>query len=182
MGVQEHPQLERHLDREAEAGSAIIACRHRSTGVGGAAEGLPAVRVHRRRARHRFRVRDRVSPPSSAPTCASSHRRAARRSTRRRAVAPASISVWCRIPAACRSRCRGVYRHATGPGAGAARGRAAMGARRARQIDAVTFNVSGMYGHVEGLVPALPPIALLELPEAEMDAETEGISSAQCER
>jgi hypothetical protein len=40
-------------------------------------------------------------------------------------------------------------------------------ARRARQIDAVTFNVSGMYGDLQGLVPALPPIALLELPEAE---------------
>jgi hypothetical protein len=40
-------------------------------------------------------------------------------------------------------------------------------ARRARQIDAVTFNVSGMYGDLQGLVPALPPIPLLELPEAE---------------
>src|SRR5688572_7797254 len=40
-------------------------------------------------------------------------------------------------------------------------------ARRTRQIDAVTFNVSGMYGDLQGLVPALPPIALLELPEAE---------------
>jgi hypothetical protein len=40
-------------------------------------------------------------------------------------------------------------------------------ARRARQIDAVTFNVSGMYGDLQGLVPALPPIALLELPEAD---------------
>jgi hypothetical protein len=40
-------------------------------------------------------------------------------------------------------------------------------ARRARQIDAVTFNVSGMYGDLQGLVPALPAIALLELPEAE---------------
>ena len=40
-------------------------------------------------------------------------------------------------------------------------------ARRSRQIDAVTFNVSGMYGDLQGLVPALPPIALLELPEAE---------------
>lgn len=39
-------------------------------------------------------------------------------------------------------------------------------ARRARQIDAVTFNVAGMYGDLQGLVPALPPIALLELPEA----------------
>ena len=40
-------------------------------------------------------------------------------------------------------------------------------ARRSRQIDAVTFNVSGMYGDLQGLVPALPPIALLELPEAD---------------
>jgi hypothetical protein len=40
-------------------------------------------------------------------------------------------------------------------------------ARRSRQIDAVTFNVSGMYGDLQGLVPALPSIALLELPEAE---------------
>jgi hypothetical protein len=40
-------------------------------------------------------------------------------------------------------------------------------ARRSRQIDAVTFNVSGMYGDLQGLVPALPPIARLELPEAE---------------
>jgi hypothetical protein len=39
-------------------------------------------------------------------------------------------------------------------------------ARRARQIEAVTFNVAGMYGDLQGLVPALPPIALLELPEA----------------
>jgi hypothetical protein len=31
----------------------------------------------------------------------------------------------------------------------------------------VTFNVSGMYGDLQGLVPVLPPIALLELPEAE---------------
>lgn len=40
-------------------------------------------------------------------------------------------------------------------------------ARRSRQIDAVTFNVSGMYGDLQGLVPALPSIPLLELPEAE---------------
>ena len=40
-------------------------------------------------------------------------------------------------------------------------------ARRSRQIDAVTFNVSGMYGDLQGLVPAMPAIALLELPEAE---------------
>jgi hypothetical protein len=43
-------------------------------------------------------------------------------------------------------------------------------ARRARQLDAVTLNVAGMYGDLQGLVPALPPIALLEMPvdEAEM--------------
>jgi hypothetical protein len=40
-------------------------------------------------------------------------------------------------------------------------------ARRARQIDAVTFNVAGMYGDLQGLVPALPSIALLDMPEAE---------------
>jgi hypothetical protein len=44
-------------------------------------------------------------------------------------------------------------------------------ARRARQIDAVTLNVAGMYGDLQGLLPALPSIARLELPEAGMDAE-----------
>jgi hypothetical protein len=39
-------------------------------------------------------------------------------------------------------------------------------ARRAKQIEAVTFNVSGMYGDLQGLVPALPAIAVLELPAA----------------
>jgi hypothetical protein len=39
-------------------------------------------------------------------------------------------------------------------------------ARRAKQIDAVTFNVSGMYGDLQGLMPALPPIRMLELPGA----------------
>jgi len=43
-------------------------------------------------------------------------------------------------------------------------------ARRAKQIEAVTFNVSGMYGDLQGLVPALPAIRLLELPEAEEPA------------
>ena len=43
-------------------------------------------------------------------------------------------------------------------------------ARRARQIDAVTLNVSGMYGDLQGLLPALPPIALLELPAADVEA------------
>lgn len=45
-------------------------------------------------------------------------------------------------------------------------------ARRARQIEAVTFNVAGMYGDLQGLVPALPSIALLELPEADIEAES----------
>jgi hypothetical protein len=44
-------------------------------------------------------------------------------------------------------------------------------ARRARQIDAVTFNVAGLYGDLQGLVPALPSIPILELPEAEVDPE-----------
>ena len=46
-------------------------------------------------------------------------------------------------------------------------------ARRARQIEAVTFNVSGMYGDLQGLVPALPTIARLELPGAEPDGACE---------
>jgi hypothetical protein len=36
-------------------------------------------------------------------------------------------------------------------------------ARRARQIETVTFSIAGMYGDLQGLVP-LPPIALLEAP------------------
>ena len=40
-------------------------------------------------------------------------------------------------------------------------------ARRAKQIDAVTFNVSGMYGDLQGLVPSLGPIKRLELPGAD---------------
>ena len=43
-------------------------------------------------------------------------------------------------------------------------------ARRAKQIDAVTFNVSGMYGDLQGLVPSLPRIGLLELPQPDVDA------------
>jgi hypothetical protein len=43
-------------------------------------------------------------------------------------------------------------------------------ARRAKQIDAVTFNVSGMYGDLQGLVPSLPRIGSLELPEPDRDA------------
>jgi len=40
-------------------------------------------------------------------------------------------------------------------------------ARRAKQIDAVTFNVSGFYGDLQGLVPALPALRLLDLPGAD---------------
>lgn len=40
-------------------------------------------------------------------------------------------------------------------------------ARRAKQIDAVTFNVAGFYGDLQGLVPALPSIPLLDLPDAD---------------
>ena len=36
--------------------------------------------------------------------------------------------------------------------------------RRARQLEAVTLNVAGMYGDLQGLVPALPSIGLLETP------------------
>jgi hypothetical protein len=42
--------------------------------------------------------------------------------------------------------------------------------RRAKQIDAVTFNVAGMYGDLQGLVPSLPSIRLLELPGSDADA------------
>src|SRR6185436_15471325 len=37
-------------------------------------------------------------------------------------------------------------------------------ARRARQIDAVTFNVSGMYGDLQGMVPSLPDLRALNPP------------------
>ncbi len=40
-------------------------------------------------------------------------------------------------------------------------------ARRAKQIDAVMLNVSGFYGDLQGLLPALPSIRSLELPGAE---------------
>lgn len=40
-------------------------------------------------------------------------------------------------------------------------------AKRSKQIDAVTFNICGMYGDLQGLVPGLPSIARLELPSAE---------------
>ncbi len=43
-------------------------------------------------------------------------------------------------------------------------------AKRAKQIEAVTFNIAGMYGDLQGLVPALPSIERLELgaPEEEL--------------
>lgn len=37
-------------------------------------------------------------------------------------------------------------------------------ARRAKQIEAVTSNICGMYGDLQGLVPSLPSIPRLELP------------------
>ena len=40
-------------------------------------------------------------------------------------------------------------------------------ARRTKQIESVTFNISGMYGDLQGLVPSLPSISRLELPVAE---------------
>ena len=40
-------------------------------------------------------------------------------------------------------------------------------ARRARQLEAVTLNIAGLYGDLQGLVPALPAIARLELPSGE---------------
>jgi hypothetical protein len=40
-------------------------------------------------------------------------------------------------------------------------------ARRARQLEAVTLNVAGMYGDLQGLLPALPSIGLLESPAAD---------------
>lgn len=40
-------------------------------------------------------------------------------------------------------------------------------AKRANQIEMVTFNISWMYGDLQGLVPALPSITRLELPVAE---------------
>jgi hypothetical protein len=40
-------------------------------------------------------------------------------------------------------------------------------AKRTKQIEAVTFNIAGMYGDLQGLVPSLPSISRLELPAAE---------------
>jgi hypothetical protein len=44
--------------------------------------------------------------------------------------------------------------------------------KRARQIDSVTFSIAGMYGDLQGLVPALPSIALLELPSGDDESVT----------
>jgi hypothetical protein len=40
-------------------------------------------------------------------------------------------------------------------------------AKRTKQIESVTFNISGMYGDLQGLVPSLPSIGRLELPAGE---------------
>ncbi len=40
-------------------------------------------------------------------------------------------------------------------------------AKRAKQIESVTYNISGMYGDLQGLVPSLPSISQLELPAGE---------------
>jgi hypothetical protein len=42
-------------------------------------------------------------------------------------------------------------------------------AKRAKQIEAVTCNISGMYGDLQGLVPGLPSIRRLELPAVQED-------------
>ena len=41
--------------------------------------------------------------------------------------------------------------------------------RRLKQIESVTFGIAGMYGDLQGLVPALPSIPMLQLPAAEED-------------
>jgi hypothetical protein len=40
-------------------------------------------------------------------------------------------------------------------------------AKRTKQIESVTYNISGMYGDLQGLVPSLPSISRLELPAGE---------------
>ena len=40
-------------------------------------------------------------------------------------------------------------------------------ARRMKQIESVTFGIAGMYGDLQGLVPSLPSIPMLELPAAD---------------
>ena len=44
-------------------------------------------------------------------------------------------------------------------------------AKRIKQIESVTFNIAGMYGDLQALVPTLPSIARLELPESELELE-----------
>ena len=42
-------------------------------------------------------------------------------------------------------------------------------AKRVKQIESVTFNIAGMYGDLQGLLPTLPSIARLELPEPDVE-------------
>lgn len=42
-------------------------------------------------------------------------------------------------------------------------------AKRLKQIESVTFNIAGMYGDLQGLLPTLPPIDRLALPEAQTE-------------
>jgi len=42
-------------------------------------------------------------------------------------------------------------------------------AKRVKQIESVTFNIAGMYGDLQGLLPTLPSIARLQLPEADVE-------------
>ena len=44
-------------------------------------------------------------------------------------------------------------------------------ARRQKQIEAVTFGIAGMYGDLQGLVPALSSIPMLDMPAGD---EVEG--------
>ena len=85
VGVQEHPELERRLDREAETGSAIAARGRRGPRVGNLAEGLRQVCAHRRRAGDRFRLCRRSGRRSCGSTSVSSRRRGAQRSARKKA-------------------------------------------------------------------------------------------------
>lgn len=49
------------------------------------------------------------------------------------------------------------------------RGAERQWAKRVKQIESVTFNIAGMYGDLQGLVPTLPSIARLELPEPDLE-------------
>lgn len=42
-------------------------------------------------------------------------------------------------------------------------------AKRLKQIESVTFNIAGMYGDLQGLLPTLPSLARLQLPEPEVE-------------